>query len=270
MSIGRVIREGAGTPAAAPRWRHARDVLFVLVARDIKAQYKRSLFGFGWALAGPLLQLVIFSTIFQNVLGSRIPNYACFVFIGVLVWGWFQSSLGQGVGLITGNAALVRQPGFPLPLLPHVTVSVRFLHFALALPLLIGMLWWTGLRPAAAWLALPWIAFIQYVLTVGLAYPLASLNVLHRDTQHITGVLLQLMMFATPVFYDIAVVPEPLRRWFELNPMVGLVTAWRRVLLEGAWPDARTLWLLLALGMVLMIAGRKIFVSQSHRFVEEM
>jgi lipopolysaccharide transport system permease protein len=269
MSLERIIPEVAET-SAGRRWRHAWDVLVVLTERDIKAQYKRSLLGFGWALGSPLLQMIIFSTIFQNVLGSRIPSYACFVFIGVLVWGWFQGSLGQSVGLITGNAALARQPGFPLALLPHVTVSVRFLHFVIALPLLFGLLWWNGIKPNVTWWALPWIVLIQYLLSVGLAYPLASLNALHRDTQHIVSVLLQLMMFVTPVFYDIAVVPEPLREWFQWNPMVSLVDAWRSVLLDGRWPDWRALWMLFSIAIILLVAGRRIFIAQSHRFVEEM
>ena len=269
MSLERIIPQ-VEEASAGRRWRHAWDVLVVLTERDIKAQYKRSLLGFGWALGSPLLQMIIFSTIFQSALGSRIPSYACFVFIGVLVWGWFQGSLGQSVGLITGNAALARQPGFPLALLPYVTVSVRFLHFVIALPLLFGLLWWNGIKPNATWWVLPWIALIQYLLSVGLAYPLASLNALHRDTQHIVSVLLQLMMFVTPVFYDIGVVPEPLREWFRWNPMVSLIEAWRSVLLEGRWPDWRALWMLFSIAIILLVAGRRIFISQSHRFVEEM
>jgi len=252
------------------RWRHAWDVLVVLTARDLKAQYKRSFFGFGWALGSPILQLIIFSTIFRNVLGSKIPHYPCFVYIGVLVWGWFQGSLGQSTGLITGNAALARQPGFPLSLLPHVTVSVRLFHFIVAWPLLIGMLMYEGLHPNAAWWALPILLLLQYLLAVGLAYPLASLNALHRDTQHIVAVLLQLMMFLTPVFYDIHVVPEEVRQWYYLNPMTSMLEAWRDVLLEGRWPNPHSLSVLTAVAMILIVAGRRIFITQSHRFVEEM
>jgi lipopolysaccharide transport system permease protein len=252
------------------RWLHAWDVLVLLTLRDLKAQYKRSFFGFGWALGSPILQLIIFSTIFRNVLGSQIPHYPCFVYIGVLVWGWFQGALGQSTALITGNAALARQPGFPLSLLPHVTVSVRLFHFVVAWPLLFGMMWYEGLRPTSAWWALPILLTLQYFLAVGLAYPLASLNALHRDTQHIVAVLLQLMMFVTPVFYDIHVVPEGLRQWFYMNPMTPLLEAWRAVLLKGEWPDAHSLWILSAVALVLIVGGRRIFIAQSHRFVEEM
>ena len=252
------------------RWLHAWDVLVLLTLRDLKAQYKRSFFGFGWALGSPILQLIIFSTIFRNVLGSQTPHYPCFVYIGVLVWGWFQGALGQSTALITGNAALARQPGFPLSLLPHVTVSVRLFHFVVAWPLLFGMMWYEGLRPTSAWWALPILLTLQYFLAVGLAYPLASLNALHRDTQHIVAVLLQLMMFVTPVFYDIHVVPEGLRQWFYMNPMTPLLEAWRAVLLKGEWPDAHSLWILSAVALVLIVGGRRIFIAQSHRFVEEM
>lgn len=258
------------TSSSARAWRHGWDVLTVLTRRDIKAQYKRSFLGFGWALGGPLLQVVVFSTIFQGALGSQMPSYACFVFVGVLVWGWFQSSLGNSVNLITGNAALARQPGFPLAMLPFVTVNVRFLHMLIALPLMLILLWWNGIHATVAWLALPVLALIQYLLCVGLAYPLASLNVLHRDTQHIVSVLLQLMMFVTPIFYNIQVVPEPMRSWFNLNPMVSMVSAWRAVLLEGRWPDAGPLWILSAVAVFFLVVGRKMFVAQSHRFVEEM
>ena len=79
-----------------------------------------------------------------------------------------------------------------------------------------------------------------------------------------------LMMFLTPVFYSLKNVPPPLRPWFYLNPMVGVVQSWRAVLLDGAWPDPRVLAGLLVLGIVLLIAGRRIFVSQSYRFAEEM
>lgn len=260
----------APAQARGRRWRHARDVLLVLTARDLKAQYKRSSLGFGWALAGPLLQLFIFATIFHRALGAQIPHYAAYVYIGVLVWSWFQGSLAQGVGLITGNPSLARQPGFPLSLLPHVSVSVRFIHFAIALPLLFGLLWSLGLRPSRAWLALPLLVGIQYLLAVGLAYPLASLNVLHRDTQHILTVLLQLLMFASPIFYSPSSMPEAFRAWYQWNPMACLMDAWRMVLLNGRWPDFAALGILLLMALVLMLVGRRVFIAQSHRFVEEM
>jgi homopolymeric O-antigen transport system permease protein len=241
----------------------------LLVRRDLQAQYRRSSLGIGWTLALPLLQLVTFTFVFRRVLSVQIKNYASFVFIGVLVWGWFQSALTQSAGVITGSRALILQPGFPMVLLPHVTVAVRLFHFTVALPFLVGLMWWQGIGPAWSWFAVPLLVLIQYVLTVGLAYPLASLNVRVRDTQHMIGLLLQIMIFVTPVFYSPQVIPERWRGWWQLNPMVGMLQEWRTVLMEGRWPDVGRLTALLLSGCALLAVGRRVFVSLSHQFAEE-
>ncbi|HSP43935.1 MAG TPA: ABC transporter permease [Luteolibacter sp.] len=257
-------------PTNRHRWLHARDLVIALVGRDLKVLYKRSSLGFGWALVTPLLQLFIFTFVFRRVLSMNIENYASFVFIGVLAFGWFQSALGQSSGLITGNKALVTQPGFPLSLLPHVTVGVRLFHFVIAMPVLFGLLWFQGMRPGLSWLSLPLLVAVQYLIIAGIAYPLASINVIFRDTQHITMVLLQLAMFVTPVFYSLDLVPEYLRPWYYLNPMAGIIQSWRTVLMHNQWPDPGLLAVLAGAGLILMILGRRLFVAQSHRFVEEI
>lgn len=257
-------------PTNRHRWLHARDLVFALVGRDLKVLYKRSSLGFGWALVTPLLQLFIFTFVFRRALSMNIENYASFVFIGVLAFGWFQSALGQSSGLITGSKALVTQPGFPLSLLPHVTVGVRLFHFVIAMPVLVVLLWCQGMRPGLSWLSLPLLVAVQYLIIVGIAYPLASINVIFRDTQHITMVLLQLSMFVTPVFYSLDLVPEYLRPWYYLNPMAGIIQSWRAVLMHNQWPDPGLLAVLAGAGLILMILGRRLFVAQSHRFAEEI
>jgi len=251
-------------------WQHSTDLFSVLVSRDLKILYKRSSLGFGWALVTPLLQLFIFSFVFRRALRMQVENYPSFVFVGVLVFGWFQGALSQCGGVITNSKSLVTQPGFPLTLLPHVMVSVRMFHFLIAVPILFALLFWQGIRPSWPWFSLPGLMVIQYLLIVGLAYPLASLNVIFRDTQHIVGALLQLVMFVTPVFYSLDQVPESMHPWYQLNPMVGLIQAWRDVLLDGSWPDPVSLIKLLVVGITLLILGRKTFVGQSHRFAEEL
>ena len=252
------------------RTRHAWDVIAVLVARDLKILYERSSLGLGWALVSPLLQLVIFVMVFRRVLGTHVDNYASFVFAGVLVWGWFQGSLQQSARAITGSRALVRQPGFPLELLPHVTIAVRLFHFLVALPFLVFLLWWQGIYPAWSWVAVPLLIVLQFGLIAALAYPLAALNVRWRDTQHFSVVGLQLLMYLMPVFYPLTAVPEWLRSWMFLNPMVPLLGAWRDVLLQGQWPNGFHLGAIAVLAVVLVLVGRRLFIAESRRFVENL
>src|SRR4028119_1912475 len=94
------------------------DLLRELVSRDLKLLYKRSMLGIAWTLISPLLQLAVFAFVFRSVLLVKVPNYASFAFSGLLVWSWTQSSLFQATGLITGNRALIRQPKFPVAILP--------------------------------------------------------------------------------------------------------------------------------------------------------
>ncbi len=249
---------------------HAFDVLAVLVARDLKLLYKRSSLGFGWALVTPLLQVCIFVLVFRRVLGAPIENYASFVFTGVLVWGWFHASVGQSTSLITSNRALVRQPGFPLSLLPLVTVAVRLFHFSLALPFLFGLLWFQGIRPTPSWSCLPLLVLVQFILTAAFAYPLAALNVRLRDTHHVTTVLLQLAMYLTPIFYSLHSVPPALSQWLQLNPIVVLLDGWRDVIMRGLWPDTSRLVIVALMSSVALIVGQRIFVQHSRRFVEEL
>lgn len=252
------------------RLRHARDIIAVLVERDLKVLYQRSWLGVGWALASPLLQLLVFVTVFRRVLIVPVEYYASSVFMGVLLWGWFQASLVQSTTLITGNHALVRQPRFPLALLPHVTVGVRFIHLAIGLPLLALLLWYQGLRPTWAWLSLPVLLLVQFVLTTAIAYPLAALNVRMRDTQHVTSVGLQLSMYLTPIFYSLQIVPAHLQPWFFLNPMVGIIESWRAVLLQGRWPEPTLIAALAIFATGLLLVGRRTFIAESHHFAEEL
>lgn len=250
--------------------RNAFDVLTVLVGRDLKVLYKRSSLGFGWALVSPLLQVCIFVLVFGRVLGVPVENYASFVFIGVIAWGWFHASVHQSTTLITQNRALLRQPGFPLSLLPLVTVAVRLFHFCLALPFLVALLWFQGIRPSPSWICLPLLVLIQFALTAAFAYPLAALNVRLRDTQHIVAVLLQLTMYLTPVFYSLRSLPEGVGGWLHLNPIATLLEFWRDVLMHGLWPDVAQLSALAAFSGILLVGGQRFFVLQSRRFAEDL
>lgn len=246
------------------------DLIRELVIRDIKLLYKRSALGVAWTLISPLLQLAVFAFVFRTVLSVNIPNYASFAFSGLLIWTWSQSSLFQATGLITGNRALIRQPCFPSPILPLVTVTTGLIHFLLALPVLLVFLLIEGVELQPVFLLLPILLILQFALTTVFAYPLAALNVTFRDTQHTLGVLLQLMFYLLPIFYDLEQVPANYQSVYLLNPMVILLEAYRAIILYGTQPDWRSLLLLTLLIALLFPLGYQIFKRQSERFVEEI
>ena len=249
---------------------HFFDLLRVLVDRDMKLLYKRSALGIAWTLINPLLQLAVFSFVFRTVIPINIPRYSSFAFSGLLIWTWSQTALFQATGLITSNKALIRQPNFPTAILPVVTTMTGLIHFLLALPVLIIFLAVDGVQPSSVLFVLPLLMVIQFVLTVGFAYPLAALNVTFRDTQHTLGVLLQMLFYLTPIFYDLNSVPKEFQPFYQLNPMVPLIEAYRAILLKGTQPDWQVLLIVSLAVAVILPIGLAIFRRQSNTFVEEL
>jgi lipopolysaccharide transport system permease protein len=246
------------------------DLLRSLVIRDMKLLYKRSALGIAWTMLNPLLQLAVFAVVFSGVLSVKIPNYFSFAFVGLLVWNWFQMALFQATGVITANRPLIRQPGFPPAILPVVVVMTGLVHFLIALPILMAFLLANHIGITPLIFHIPFLVLLQAGFTICLAYPLAALNVTFRDTQHILGVLLNLLFYLTPIFYALETVPTKYQLFYAWNPMVYLVEAYRSVLLWHKAPDWLPLLILGIITTVLMPLGHWIFQRQSDRFVQEL
>ncbi len=254
------------------QWRfvYLWDLLRSLVDRDMKLMYKRSFLGILWTLINPLLQLAVFVFVFQVVLKVEIYQYSSYVFSGLLVWNWFQNSLFQATGVIISSRPLIRQPGFPIAILPVVVVTTGLIHFLLALPILVIFLLLDGVTFTPWILALPLLNIIQFMLTVSMAYFLAAFNVSFRDTQHTLGVVLQLLFYLTPIFYEISSIPSEYWYAYGLNPLVHIVTCYRQILLWGTQPDWLALGMIAGCTLISLPLGYYIFKRQSLRFVEEI
>lgn len=246
------------------------DLLRELVVRDMKVRYKRSILGIAWSLVNPLLQLLVFFLLFRMILSIKVSRYSSFALTGLLVWNWFQSSLFQAASAITGNRELIRRPGFPATVLPVVMVTTNLIHFLLALPILMVVLVMDGAELGPTILALPLVVILQFVLTLSLVYIAASANVIFADTQHLIGVLLQLLFFLTPIFYDASAIPARYYSLYRLNPMVRLLEAYRAVLIGGMQPDWLSLLAPCLLALGLLFVGYRMFIRVSYRFMEEL
>src|SRR5262245_5509146 len=237
------MRSGAGW-LSRRRWSHQRDLLRELIARDMKLRYRGSLLGMAWTLLNPLAELLVLLFIFEAVLPLNIPNYASFLFTGLLVYGWFHSSLFYATVAIVNNRDLIRRPDVPISILPIVSVASTLLHFLLSLPVLFVLLLGSGVHLTSAVLELPVLIGIQFILTLALAYPLATVHVWFRDTQYLLRVALQLLFYLTPIFYEASTIPDRYKMLYRLNPMVWVIDGYRDVLLRGVSPPARS-WLIL-------------------------
>jgi len=249
---------------------HLRDVVRVLVARDQKSRYSNTLMGVLWAVASPVLFLLTFYLLFRVILPLNIPNYASHVFVGLVVWSWFQNTVSDSVGCIVGNPGAVNQPRFPVVALPVAVATSHFVTILLTLPLLVVILWFEGATPGVSLLSLPLLIGCQYLFVLAVGFLVAGLNVRFRDLAYIVPILLQLGYFATPIFYDVSSVPPEVMQYVGLNPMLVLIEAYRAVLIRGEWPDANLILLVLAGSCLLLLITMRYFLRARDGFLEEI
>jgi lipopolysaccharide transport system permease protein len=255
---------------ALGRFAHFGDLIYELVLREIRIRYQRSVLGIGWSLLNPLLQLLVFFFVFRWIVPVRVPDFLVFLFIGILVWNWFQACVHSGSSVITDNPMLIRQPGFPMAILPLVTITSQLVNFLMALPILLGVLLWSGVALTFWSLLLPLVIALQFQVTLTIVYVTAAVHVSFRDTHYLVGIILLLGFYLSPVFYDVSAVPPAFASVYRLNPLVWLLDGYRAVLLRGEAPDFRALGIIAAVSAALLAVAHRFFARASHHFVEEL
>jgi lipopolysaccharide transport system permease protein len=250
---------------------HRFDLIRELLLRDVRLRYRRSVLGLFWTQLNPLAQIVIFSVIFTRIVPLKIPNYPVFVFVGVIAWQWFESGLLSATSSVVGGRDLLRRPGFPGRLLPPLAIATGLVEYVLALPiLLVVILFTSGGVPGTA-IVLPAVMVVQFLICLGPAYLLATLQVFLRDTSQVVAIVLRVMFFATPVIYNTGRLSGPrFRLVFVLNPMAHLIDAQRDALVLGRMPRPGPLVVIGLVGIGLTALGMRVFEWAEASFPEEI
>jgi lipopolysaccharide transport system permease protein len=219
----------------------ARGLVYSWVGRTIRGRYQQSLLGWFWAILQPLATVVMFSVIFSLFIPvdtGGIP-YPIFSYVAVVPWALFSSSLNEMSTSLVSNMNLVTKIYFPREALPIAAMLARLLDFAIATGLLVVLMLIFQVKPfLIGWLFLPIIFAIQIALMLGLGLITAALNVFFRDIQPLLALIIQLWFYASPIVYPVTVVPEHLQTLYFLNPMAGVIEAYRAVLLNRTLPGA--------------------------------
>ena len=250
---GRGLRLGVGD-----LWRY-RDLAWLLTWRDLKVRYKQTVLGAAWALLQPLLATAVFTLIFGRY--AAIPSegvpYAVFVYAGLLPWTYVSGAVTNASQSLLANASLVTKVYFPRVVIPASACFAGLVDLAVAATVLAAMVALSGARPTLAGLALlPLLVALLFLLALGLGLWLSALKVEFRDFQYLVPFLIQVWLFLTPVIYPAAIVPGRVRLLLALNPLVGLVEAFRAAALGHravSWPllaaSAASTALILASGL---------------------
>jgi lipopolysaccharide transport system permease protein len=237
--------------------RYRYDLVTHLVWRDFTLRFKGSLLGALWSLLPPLAQLLVLVFLFRRVVPLGIEAYPAFVLSGLLPWTWFSSCLNSAGGLFIANRDVVRRPHFDPVILVAVNILSNLLHYLVFLPVLFGMLAFYERKVGLPLLVFPLLLAIQAVLTMGLGLAIATLNVFYRDVQYVTSVVLMLLFYLTPVFYQ--TIDPRYQLLFTVNPIAALVQGYRAVLFYGRSPDWGALMLASAMSVAFIAFGYRLY-----------
>ena len=235
-----------------------REMIFSLVKKDLRGRYKGSVLGFLWTFINPLLQLVVFTLVFSVIMKAGYEQYYMFLFVALVPWMFFASSVQDGSTSILREKDMVKKIYFPREVLPIATVTSGFVNMLLTFIVIFAALLVSGRKVQFLGLAcLPVVMIVEYILCLGIALIVASLTVYLRDLQYMT-----------PVMYGSDMVPDWAMPIFRLNPMTPVIEIYRDILYYGNVPQMSSLLLALFIGIVFIIVGELLFKKLQKGFAE--
>jgi lipopolysaccharide transport system permease protein len=244
-----------------------RELLFFFVWRDLKVRYKQTFFGAAWAIIQPVALMAVFSLSLGRIagIGANGVPYPLFVLSGLIPWTLFSQGLAGAAFSLVASEAIVTKVWFPRLLLPIASVAANLLDFGVSLVLLELIAVAFGVHPTTALLALPLITLLAMTSALGLGTFLAAMNVRFRDVRYVIPFLIQLLMFTSPVLYTNKIIPDELRDFYALNPMVGVIEGFRWTISGGPRPDSLILSSIVT-SLVLLVVGLVYFARTERSF----
>lgn len=247
-----------------------REFLRTSIKKEIRGKYKKSFLGILWSFLNPLLMLMVYAIIFPIILKSPEKNYVMFLMTALIPWNFFTTVVTQGAFTVVQNGNILKKVYFPREILPISIVTSGLINFLISCIIIFIFLIFTGIGFSKYILLLPLIILIQYILLLGITFILSSVTVYLRDLEHIIGVALQALFYATPIVYSLSMIPKEFTWVFKLNPMAYVIQGYRDVLYYQTMPNLAGLGGIAIFSVLLTVVGYLIFNRLQKNFAEEL
>jgi lipopolysaccharide transport system permease protein len=256
-------------------WRHG-DLIAQFTRREVEGRYRGSFLGVLWSFVHPLVLLMTYTFVFGMVFGARWPQgqrgnlgeFSLVLFCGLIAYNLFSECVMRAPGLVVAVPSYVRKVVFPVEILPVTLVGSAVFHALVSLTALLLYQVLLTRQIHATLLLLPLVAVPLVLLSLGVSWFLSGLGVYVRDVGYVVGLLVQVLLFATPVFYPVELVGPRLQVLFAFNPLAFVVENVRRVVLWGRLPDWSGLALWSGVGAVVAVFGYAWFMKTKRGFAD--
>ncbi len=257
-------------------WRF-RELAYFLTWRDIKVRYKQTILGAAWAIIQPLMQMVVFTFLFNRIgkiSTGEIPPQL-FSFAALLPWNLFQKALQDASRSLVSNRNMITKVYFPRMLVPFSTILSGIVDFAIGFVILVAMMAFFGFPISTAIWSVPLFLILGLVTALGIGLWLSAINLHYRDVGYFLPFLTQIWMFLTPIAYPLTEVTETLLGGsekllfiFYLNPMVAVVEGFRSTLLGTALPGWDVIGIGVGVSILLLVSGLYYFRRMERTFAD--
>ncbi len=235
-------------------WRH-RDLLVLLIARNIKNRYKRSVLGLAWTMLNPLLTMVVLALVFSNLFAPAVSHYPIYLLSGLVLWNFVAQATTAAMNDLVWHSSLLKRVYVPRAIFAVAAVGTGLVNLGLALiPLgLVALATGVPLKPAI--LIMPLVALLAAMFALGVGLFVSTLAVYYTDVIDTYRVILTAWLYLTPVFYPASIVPDGVARWLQYNPMTHIVECFRAPLYRGELPEVHSLLVTLMAALISMGLG---------------
>ncbi|MEG6567636.1 ABC transporter permease [Thermoanaerobacterium saccharolyticum] len=247
-----------------------REMLFSMVKKDLRTRYRGSFLGFLWTFINPLLQLVVYSIVFSTIMRMNIYNFAMFLFVALLPWIFFSTSITQSATIVMANSNLVKKIYFPRIILPISVALTGFINMLFGFIIVFIVLIIFKIHLSLSIVLLPIVMINEFLFVMGLNIIFSALNVFFRDLEHILGIVTMAWFYLTPIVFPINLVPERYFKLFFLNPMTSIILPYRDILYYGLWPSKKSLLLIFLMSICFDVFAFILFDRLQRRFAEEI
>ncbi len=255
-----------------------KDLLLILVWKEVKVRYKQAVLGTAWAIIRPLITSIIFLVVFNKAAGLEITQknipYALFIYMGLLPWQFFSNAVGEASNGLIGNNTMINKVFFPRLIIPLSLILMAFIDFLVSGLFASVLFLWFQIIPSIKILFLPLFIFMVLLFSIGLSCYLAAQNVLYRDFKFMVPFILQISLYISPIGFDPTLIETKFgviyKYLYLLNPLVGIINGFRWCLFSDYPLDKISMLFSFSISLLFFLFGLIHFRKTERIFADKL